>query len=165
MTLKRRKKVKTISIMPDKDDCELVILVGSETGTTFDFARRLYTSLNATGKKVYLTELNNYCTFAKAKRIIILTATYGEGEPPSNARKFEAIFSTIQQPKKILYPVVEFGSSGYPDYCRFAIKVDVLLQIHPDLQPFFPLYNITNAYYTVFENLVKHLIKYIEITL
>jgi len=37
--------------MPDKDDCELVILVGSETGTTFDFARRLYTSLNAAGKK------------------------------------------------------------------------------------------------------------------
>ncbi|PKG41403.1 PepSY domain-containing protein [Psychroflexus sp. MES1-P1E] len=165
MTLKRRKKVKTISIMPDKDDCELVILVGSETGTTFDFARRLYTSLNATGKKVYLTELNNYCTFAKAKRIIILTATYGEGEPPSNARKFEAIFSTIQQPKKILYSVVGFGSLEYPDYCRFAIKVDALLQIHPDFQPFFPLYKINNADATDFENWVKQLSKQIDITL
>ena len=92
MTLRRRKKVKAISIMSDKDDCEFVILVGSETGTTFDFARQLYTSLNAAGKKVYLTELNKYCTFAKAKRIIILTATYGEGEPPSNAESLRLFF-------------------------------------------------------------------------
>jgi sulfite reductase (NADPH) flavoprotein alpha-component len=165
MTLKRRKKVKTISIMPDKDDCELVILVGSETGTTFDFARRLYTSLNAAGKKVYMTELNKYCTFAKAKRIIILTATYGEGEPPSNARKFEAIFSTIQQPNKIRYSVVGFGSLEYPDYCEFAIKVDALLQIHPDFQPLFPLYKINNADAADFENWVKQLSKQIDISL
>ncbi|AFU68686.1 NADPH-dependent sulfite reductase flavoprotein cytochrome subunit CysJ-like protein [Psychroflexus torquis ATCC 700755] len=165
MTLKRRKKVKAISIMPDKDDCEFVILVGSETGTTFDFARQLYTSLNATGKKVYMTELNKYCTFAKARRIIIFTATYGEGEPPSNARKFEAIFSTIQQPNKIRYSVVGFGSLEYPDYCKFAIKVDAILQIHPDFQPLFPLYKINNADAADFENWVKQLSKQIDISL
>ena len=165
MTLKRRKKVKAISIMPDKDDCELVILVGSETGTTFDFARRLHNSLNASGKKVYLTELNKYCTFAKAKRIIILTATYGEGEPPSNARKFEAIFPTIQQPNKIRYSVVGFGSLEYPDYCKFAIKVDALLQIHPDFQPLFPLYKINNADVADFERWVEQLSKLLRISL
>jgi sulfite reductase (NADPH) flavoprotein alpha-component len=164
MTLRRRKKVKAISIMPDKDDCELVILVGSETGTTFDFARRLYNSLNAAGKKVYLTELNKYCTFAKAKRIIILTATYGEGEPPSNARKFEVIFPTIQQPNKIRYSVVGFGSLEYPDYCKFAIKVDALLQIHPDFQPLFPLNKINNADVADFENWVKQLSEQINIS-
>jgi len=165
MTLKRRKKVKAISIMPDKDDCELVILVGSETGTTFDFARRLHNSLNAAGKKVYLTELNKYCTFAKAKRIIILTATYGEGEPPSNARKFEAIFPTVQQPNKIRYSVVGFGSLEYPDYCKFAIKVDALLQIHPDFQPLSPLYKIDNADLADFERWVEQLSKLLHISL
>ena len=157
--------MKAISIMPDKDDCELVILVGSETGTTFDFARRLHNSLNASGKKVYLTELNKYCTFAKAKRIIILTATYGEGEPPSNARKFEAIFPTIQQPNKIRYSVVGFGSLEYPDYCKFAIKVDALLQIHPDFQPLFPLYKINNADVADFERWVEQLSKLLRISL
>jgi len=165
MTLKRRKKVKAISIMPDKDDCELVILVGSETGTTFDFARRLHNSLNAAGKKVHLTELNNYSAFAKAKHIIILTATYGEGEPPTNARKFETIFPTIKQPNKIRYSVVGFGSLEYPDYCKFAIKVDALLQIHPDFQPLFPLYKIDNADLADFERWVEQLSKLLHISL
>lgn len=165
MTLRRRKKVKAISIMPDKDDCELVILVGSETGATFDFAKRLYTSLNAAGKKVYLTEMNNYFSFAKAKHIIILTSTYGEGEPPCNARKFKAIFPTIQQPNKIQYSVVGFGSLEYPDYCKFAIQVDALLQTHLDFQPLLPLCKINNANFTAFENWVKQLSEQINISL
>lgn len=165
MTLKRRKKVKAISIMPDKDECEFVILVGSETGTTFDFARRLYNSLNAAGKKVYLTELNNYSAFAKAKHIIILTATYGEGEPPTNARKFETIFPTIKQPNKIRYSIVGFGSLDYPDYCKFAIQVDSLLQIHRDFQPLMPLYKINNADFADFERWVEQLSELLHISL
>lgn len=38
MTVKRRKKAKGIAQMPDKDECEYIILVGSESGTAFDFA-------------------------------------------------------------------------------------------------------------------------------
>lgn len=165
MTLKRRKKVKTTSIMPDKDECEFVILVGSETGTTFDFARRLYNGLNAIGKKVYLTELNNYSAFAKAKYIIILTATYGEGEPTTNARKLETIFPTIKQPNNVKYSVVGFGSLEYPDYCKFAIKVDALLQANRDFQPLLPLYKINNSDVSDFENWVKQFSERLGISL
>lgn len=165
MTLKRRKKVKATVVMPDKDECEFVILVGSETGTTFDFARRLYNGLSVTGKKVYLTELNNYSAFAKAKHIIILTATYGEGEPTTNARKFETIFPTIKQPNHVKYSVVGFGSLEYPDYCKFAIKVDALLQSHPDFQPLLPLYKINNADVADFDNWVKEFSERLGISL
>ena len=165
MTLRRRKKVATTLEMSDKDECEFVILVGSETGTTFDFARRLYNSLSFAGKKVYLTELNNYTVFAKAKHIIILTATYGEGEPTTNARKFEAVFPTVQQPNKIKYSIVGFGSLEYPDYCKFAIKVDALLQTHLDFQPLLPLYKINNADVADFENWVKQISERLDISL
>ena len=165
MTLKRRKKVTTTSEIPDKDECEFVILVGSETGTSFDFARRLFNSLSAIGKKVYLTELNDYSTFAKVKHIIILTATYGEGEPPTNARKFEAILPTITQPNKIQYSVIGFGSLEYPDYCKFAIQVDALLQSQHGFQPLLPLYKINNADVVDFENWVKRLSERLHITL
>jgi sulfite reductase (NADPH) flavoprotein alpha-component len=53
----------------------------------------------------------------------------------------------------------------YPDYCEFAIKVDALLQIHPDFQPLFPLYKINNADAADFENWVKQLSKQIDISL
>src|SRR5690606_17712070 len=110
MTLKRRKKVVANAVMPNKDECEFVILVGSETGGTFDFATRFYNALTSSGKQVFMTEMNNYSVYAKAKHILILTATYGEGEPPTNARKFETLLKTVNQPNKISYSVIGFGS-------------------------------------------------------
>src|SRR5690606_26697424 len=64
MTLKRRKKVSTTSAMPDKNESEFIILVGSETGTTFDFATRFYNALTTSGKQVFMTEMNNYSVYA-----------------------------------------------------------------------------------------------------
>jgi len=165
MSLKRRKKAKFSSVTLDKNECEYVILVGSETGTAFNFARQLYNSLSAAGKKVYLDELNNYSNFEKAKHVIILTSTYGEGQPTTNARKFETIFPTIQQTNKIRYSIVGFGSLEYPAYCKFAIRVDALLQTHPNFQPLLPLYKINNANFTDFENWVKQLSDQINISL
>lgn len=155
MTIKRRKKTATTSKMPDKDLCEFIILVGSETGTTYRFARAFYEALTQTGEKVYLTELNNYTTFAKAKHIIVFTATYGEGEAPTNARKFETLFPSLEQPNAIRYSVIGFGSLEYPDYCKFALKTDSLLQKQQKFQPIFPLYKINNSDTTDFKKWAK----------
>lgn len=165
MALKRKKKSAIISEMPDKDECEVVILVGSETGTTYDFARRFYNGLTTQGKNVYLTELNTYSAFAKAKHIFIFTATYGEGEPPTNARKFETISPTVEQPNAIQYAVVGFGSLEYLDYCKFAIQVDALMKSRPGFQPLLPLYKINNADEADFQNWVKQIGKRINISL
>ena len=155
MTLKRRKKVVAKSVMPNKDACEFVILIGSETGTTFDFATRLYNALTASGKLVFMTELNNYSVYKKAKQLIILTATYGEGEPPTNARKFETLLKAVNQPNEINYSVVGFGSLEYPNYCEFALKVDSLLQNKNEFQAVLPLYKIDNANGTDFQKWAK----------
>jgi len=165
MALKRRENSATILEMPEKDECEVVILVGSETGTTYDFAKRFYHGLTAQGKKVFLTELNNYSNFSKAKHIINFTATYGEGKPPTNARKFETIFPTVQQPNKVQYAVIGFGSLEYPDYCKFAIQVDALMQSRPDFQPLLPLYKINNADEADFQNWIKQIVERLNISL
>lgn len=165
MSLKRIKKVTTITTMPHKDHCDTIILVGSETGSTFDFARQLYNSLSATGKQVYLTTLNRYSAFAKAEQIIILTATYGAGEAPTNAQQFEKRLSTIDQPKKLRYAVVGFGSTDYPDYCKFAIKVDTLLQHHADFTAVLPLFKVNNASAAQFQNWCTQYAKSLDIAL
>ncbi|HET8804654.1 MAG TPA: PepSY domain-containing protein [Aequorivita sp.] len=155
MTLKRRKKVLVNFEMTNKDESEYIILVGSETGTTFDCARRLYNALTISGKKVFLTELNHYSTYAKAKHLLILTATYGEGESPTNARKFESLFKSISQPNKISYSVVGFGSLEYPNYCEFAIEVDSLLQMKEESKAVLPLYKIDDSDFTDFQKWAK----------
>lgn len=151
MTLKRRKKAKRITQIIDKDECEYIILVGSESGTAFDFAQRFYNGLTKVGKKVYLSELNNYTEYAKATNIIIFTSTYGEGEPPTNARKFSELFSSIQQPNKINFSVIGFGSLDYPDYCKFAIEIDNQIASAKNFQQQLPLFKINKADFDSFE--------------
>jgi len=151
MTLKRRKKGKRITKMADKDECEYIILVGSESGTAFDFAQRLYNGLTQVGKKVYLTELNKYSTYEKAKNIIVFTSTYGEGEPPTNARKFPSKFSAIQQPNSVDFSVVGFGSLDYPNYCKFAIDLDKQLAASNNFKQQLPLFKINKADFESFE--------------
>lgn len=155
MTLKRKRKTKNLSTMLNKDDCEFIVLVGSETGTTFGFAKQFYEALIQTGKTVFMTELNNYSVYKNAKHIIVFTATYGEGEATTNARKFDTLFRTIQQPHSIKYSVVGFGSLEYPDYCQFAIKVNGLLQGQEGFSPLLPLYKINNANEVAFKDWAK----------
>lgn len=150
--IKRGKKHITLDQMPDKDESEIIILVGSETGTTYDFALQLYRSMSSTNKKVYLTELNHYTTFQNAEHIIILTSTYGEGDSPTNARKFLGRVKSVHQPKDLNYSVVGFGSTEYPDYCKYAIEVDNALNHRENFTPLLPLQKINNAAFSTFND-------------
>lgn len=145
MSLKRLKKSKHLKISYKKEDSEYVILVGSETGTAYEFANKLFKSLTSMGKAVYITELNNYAKFEKAKHLIVVTSTYGDGDAPTNARKFETNFGTIEQPNNISYSVVGLGSTSYPHFCEFAIKVDSILQQAKGFHPSLPLHKINNG--------------------
>lgn len=109
------------------NDCEFILLVGSENGTTFGFANQIHTQLQANGKKSFLTEMNNYRSFPNAKQLVVFTSTYGLGEAPANATKFEKLVKQFPQTQKVNYSVVGFGSKSYPDFCEFAMQADDLL--------------------------------------
>lgn len=154
MTIKRRKKSKTPKItkaLPLAEDSEYIILVGSENGNTYDYAERFFTALIGAGKKAYITELNYFQDFPAAKHLIVLTSTYGDGEAPTNARKFLEIFSHFPPTSPIHYSVVGFGSLEYPDYCAFAIEVDRVFQLSPHYTQDLPLFKINDGSYTAFE--------------
>mgnify|MGYP006408475257 FL=1 len=67
---------------------EIVILVGSETGSTMSFASLFYKELLNKDIKVHLTQMDKYQQFPKMKQLVIFTSTYGDGDPPANATKF-----------------------------------------------------------------------------
>lgn len=110
-------------------ESRFVILVGSENGSTFGFARAIHGQLLKAGEKSYLTELNNYTFFPKAEHLIIVTATYGLGDPPTNARKFAALLDKYPQGQPVHYSVVGFGSHAYADFCKFAFELNRLLSV------------------------------------
>ncbi len=155
MFIKRRKKIGVTSTITAKDESEFIILVGSETGSTYDFATRLYNALTNSGKTVYLSELNKYSTYTQAKHIIVLTSTYGEGEAPTNAWNFIDNSSEVQQPNPVLFAVVGFGSLEYPDYCQFAVEVDLFLETKKEFKRILPLYRINDENFADFEKWAK----------
>ncbi|CAM2821375.1 PepSY domain-containing protein [Flavobacterium frigoris] len=125
ITLKRTKT--RIKNKYKANECEFILLVGSENGSTLGFASKIHKQLQANGKKSYLTDMNNYSHFASAKQLIIFTSTYGLGEAPINAKKFKKLVFEFPQKQKIQFSVVGFGSKSYPDFCAYAKQVDVLL--------------------------------------
>jgi sulfite reductase (NADPH) flavoprotein alpha-component len=88
----------------------------------------VYNQLLKHGEKVYLGDLNNYKLYPKAEELIVMTSTYGEGDPPSNAQKFSNRLASMPQTQPVRYAVVGFGSRNYAHYCQFAYHIDHLLR-------------------------------------
>ena len=116
-------------------DCRIIILVGSENGSTYRFASAVYKQLLKQNEKVFLTDLDKYTVFPKAEHLIIMTSTYGEGDPPSNAKKFAVQIAQYTQQQPVHFSVVGFGSRNYAHYCQFAYHTDHLLRQQPWAKP------------------------------
>ena len=155
MTLQRRKKTTIIKNKFHKDEADYIILVGSETGSTFNFATAFYKALIAAGKTVFLSELNQYTSYKKATNLIIFTATYGEGEAPINAKKFISKIENTSQNNTLNFSLVGFGSIEYTQYCQFAILVHANLQLNNKFTPILPVFKINNQSFSDFNQWVK----------
>jgi len=125
MTIQRRSsKIKNSF---HSDECNYIILVGSETGTTIQFATLFHSELKKLGIKSYLAQLNDFTHYPSMEQLIVFTATYGQGEAPANATKFKQLFQQSSLAKPFSYSVVGFGSLAYPDFCQYALELDQLL--------------------------------------
>lgn len=108
-------------------DAEIIILVGTENGSTLFFANQIHKQLLADGKKSLLLGLNQYQRFPTAKHLLLFTSTYGLGTAPSNATQFEKKLLAHPQKQSINFSVLGFGSKAYPDFCAYAYAIDKLL--------------------------------------
>lgn len=142
MTFKRKAEKITNKFTPN--EAEYIILVGSEKGTTLHFANKILKQLIANGKKVYVTNLNNYTVFSSAKEFVIFTSTYGNGDAPANANKFERLLEQFPQKNKINFSVVGFGSINYKDFCAYAYKVHQLLAEKSWANPLLNVYTVND---------------------
>jgi sulfite reductase (NADPH) flavoprotein alpha-component len=132
------------------EESEYIILVGSENGSTFGFGRAVQQALIKAGKKAYLTELNNYTLFPMAKQLIVMTATYGLGDAPTNASKMAALLKKYPQQQALPYSIVGFGSHAYPDFCKFAYEAGQLLSSEPWATQSTDIYTINDRSATEF---------------
>ncbi len=103
-------------------DADLIILVGSEGGTTWRFARAFAKAALAKGHGVHICEMNAFRAdaYTKAHAILAFAATYGDGDAPSSATDFIARISGMAQTQIAPLTVLGFGDRSYPAYCGYA---------------------------------------------
>lgn len=134
------------------DEAEIIILYGSENGSTKQFASHFFQSLIKGKQKAYINTLNAYNKFEKATHLVILTSTYGKGEAPANATKFLKEFEKNPIQPDVKYAVVGFGSTQYPDFCEFAKNVNIYIQNSVNLIEITPIKLINNQSVIGFRN-------------
>jgi sulfite reductase (NADPH) flavoprotein alpha-component len=101
---------------------DTVILVGSEGNTTWGFAGTLHAALTAAGHRVHTAPMNALSSaHLAAERMLILTATYGDGAAPASANKFLARLAGLKG--SVPVAVLGFGDRGFPHFSRFGQEV------------------------------------------
>lgn len=142
MTFKRtRTKIKNKF---KAENAEIVILAGTENGSTLFFANQIHQQLLADGKRSFISEMNRYRAYPQAQHLIIFASTYGLGSPPANATHFMDLVHKTKQQQDITFSIVGFGSKAYPDFCQFAKDADQLLEKQEWAKRYLNLYTVND---------------------
>ena len=103
------------------------VFVASETGSTWGFALALHAALVRAGHPVRTEGLEHFQAGPAARRIIVMAATYGDGQPPAHAA--DALARIADTPVgAATVAVLGFGDRQYPAFCGFADAVDQALR-------------------------------------
>lgn len=106
----------------------LTILYASQTGNAKGVAGKMKAAAEQQGFAVQLLDIASYKTnaLAKEKFLIIVTSTYGEGEPPESAVSFHKFLFGKKAPQlpQLHYAVLGLGDSSYEYFCQTALDFD-----------------------------------------
>ena len=107
------------------DQAETILLVGSESGSTWGFAATLHAALGQAGQSVHTAPMSDFAPerYTHAERIIVLAATYGNGDAPASARGFLDRLKARDHAPVAPIAVLGFGDRSFPAYCTFAKAV------------------------------------------
>lgn len=136
----RRRSMPRVAHNAPWRDADTVILVGSESGSTWGFAANLHETLVAQGYGVHLAAMNELrSAYPRASRLLVLTATYGDGTAPASARQFLARLGSFSSRPD--FAVLGFGDQSFPQFCGYASIVEAALADR-GLGPLLPVYGI-----------------------
>lgn len=106
----------------------LTILFGSQTGNARHVAEALAKQAQGKGLVAKVVDMADYKTtqLKNEQYLVIVTSTYGEGEPPENAIGLHNFLFSKKAPKLagLKYAVLGLGDTSYEFFCKTAQDFD-----------------------------------------
>jgi sulfite reductase (NADPH) flavoprotein alpha-component len=117
-----------LNAAPPKAGEPLLILFGSQTGSAEGLAKKLAKESESRGFMPKLAALNYflYAGLATASKAVIISSTWGDGEPPDNAVNFWNWIKADSAPRleSLNFAVLGLGDKNYSDFCGASKKFD-----------------------------------------
>lgn len=117
---------------PAEKTTNVTVLYGTETGNSATIARKLGKDLKAAGFQANVADMAGFDTtqLADVENLVVITSTYGDGEPPAGAQSFHAWLHGDEASKLegLNFTVFALGDSNYIDFCRCGKEFDERLE-------------------------------------
>ena len=110
----------------------VTILFGSQTGTAETLSKKASKALKAANCEPKILDMAD-CSVDDLKSIqnlLVITSTYGEGEPPDNAMALHGALMAEGAPslEGVSFSVLGLGDSSYADFCQCSKEFDTRLE-------------------------------------
>ena len=109
----------------DAETAEVVVLVGSEGGSTWGFAEAFARALRIGGHSVHLAPMAEFAPsrYGAARAIVVFAATYGDGDAPASAAGFLDRLAALPEAPRAPLAILGFGDRSFPGFCAYAEAV------------------------------------------
>ena len=111
---------------------DITILVGSQTGNSEALAEQTHQLAASRGLRTVIKKMGDYKLpqLKTEKNLLVIVSTYGEGDPPDNAREIVEYLFSKRAPalKQAHFAVLGLGDSSYEFFCKIGVDFDRRLE-------------------------------------